>query len=530
MPDTRTDRTSYLGLLALMIAAADTENWSYPYWNAKQIDAALAALADAPRDGTVPLVAPLAAPTAAISATSGTIAGSVTLEIGQTFVDVYGRETDVGPLATVATPAAITDPIAAATLGAPTLGGLSGYEGGLLEVWYSWTDGSGGETLPSPPAQVDIPYQAGGLLSTVDVTLPSTPAAAGAAGANIYLRHRGGNVVLAYRILTGSADEITLQGAVADCYRGSPLVNSTGSVNALDITGQAAPAGAARTRIYIRNQGDAWASSDQRLKLNGVDEWDPATVIYPLIYTGATGELTAGYPPTVSQVKAIRPIDLSTEAIGAITGANLPPEAVTEIELARSVGTVLLGGLEVQQSEAVNMTVTVTAGEAIMSGGRACYTNPTILAIPTADQYDDRIDIVCVSGAGVLEGPAENAALKGTPAGTPVAPATPVGYLKLAEVLVEKLAHRHPHGRHHGLPARPSAHAACDLRGAGGRRGRPRRACRRRRDPFLPRVHDGDSGDQLRRLLLRALHHPRHGLPLGHRAAIGRLQRGQSEV
>ena len=174
----------------------------------------------------------LAAPTAAISATPGTIAGSVTLEIGQTFVDVYGRETDVGPLATVATPAAITDPITAATLGTPTLGGLSGYEGGLLEVWYSWTDGSGGETLPSPPAQVDIPYQAGGLLSTVDVTLPSTPAAAGAAGANIYLRHRGGNVVLAYRILTGSVDEITLQGAVADCYRGSPLVNSTGSVNA----------------------------------------------------------------------------------------------------------------------------------------------------------------------------------------------------------------------------------------------------------------------------------------------------------
>ena len=165
MPDTRTDRTSYLGLLALMIAAADTENWSYPYWNVKQIDAALAALADAPRDGTVPLVAPPAAPTAAISATSGTIAGSVTLEIGQTFVDVYGRETDVGPLATVATPAAITDPITAATLGTPTLGGLSGYEGGLLEVWYSWTDGSGGETLPSPPAQVDVPYQAGGLLS-----------------------------------------------------------------------------------------------------------------------------------------------------------------------------------------------------------------------------------------------------------------------------------------------------------------------------------------------------------------------------
>ncbi len=82
-----------------------------------------------------------------------------------------------------------------------------------------------------------------------------------------------------------------------------------------------------------------------------MDEWDPAIVAYPLIYTGASGELTAGYPPTVSQVKAIRPIDLSTEAIGAITGANLPPEAVTEVELARSVGTVLLGGLEVSRAK-----------------------------------------------------------------------------------------------------------------------------------------------------------------------------------
>ena len=37
----------------------------------------------------------------------------------------------------------------------------------------------------------------------------------------------------------------------------------------------------------------------------------------------------------------------------------------------------------------------------------------------------------------MLEGPTENAALKGTPAGSPAAPATPAGYIKLAEVLVE---------------------------------------------------------------------------------------------
>ncbi len=436
MPDERLDRTSYLGLLALMVAAADSQNWSYPYWNVKQIDAALAALADAPRDGTVLLANPAAAPTAALSATPGSIAGGITLEIGQTFVDAYGRETAVSPLATVITPAAIADPTTAATLGTPTLGGASGYEGGLLEVWYSWTDGAGGETLASPPAQVDVPYQAGGLLSTVDVTLPSTPAAAGAAGANIYARHRGGNVVLAYRILVDDVTQITLTGAVADCYRSAPLVNSTGSVNAIDITGVAAPAEAVRTRFYIRNAGDSWAVSDQRLKLAGVDEWDPATITYPLLYTGASAELTAGFPPITSQVKAIRPIDLATEAYGTMGAALLPPEAVLEAELVKSIGEGVISGLAVTATSPATMSVTVAPGEALMAAGRFTPAGAT-RTIPTADATNPRIDLICLADDGTIEGPTENASLKGTPAAAPVAPATPAGYLKLAEVLVD---------------------------------------------------------------------------------------------
>lgn len=435
MPDERAERTNYLGLLALMIAGADTENWSYPYWNIKQIDAALAALADAPRDGTVLFTAPGVAPTAALSATPGSIAGSVTLEIAQTFVDAYGRETDAGALATIATPAAIEGPAAAPTLGTPSLGEASGYEGGLLEVWFSWTDGGGGETLPSPVASVDIPYQAGGLSSEVAVTLPSTPAAAGAAGANIYLRHRGGNIILGYRILTASTTEITLAGA-ADCYRSLPFINSTGSVNAVDITGVAAPAGAVLTRFYLRNQGDAWGTGDQRLKLAGADEWDPATIAYPLLYTGLSTELTAGHPPAVSQVKAIRPIDLSTEAYGELSHLLLPAEAVLETDLALSAGEAVLSGLAVGATDPVSLAVSVQAGMALIAAGR--FTKGlTQLTIPAADPENPRIDLIILDAAGALQGPTELGALKGTAAASPAAPSVPGGTLALAEVRVE---------------------------------------------------------------------------------------------
>jgi hypothetical protein len=185
-------------------------------------------------------------------------------------------------------------------------------------------------------AQVDIPYQAGGLLSEVTVTLPSTPAAAGAAGANIYIQHRSGNVVLAYRIEVDTVDEITLTGAVADCYRAAPLVNSTGSTNAVDITGAEPAVGGdtpAFTRFYIRETGADWTAGDRRLNLAGVDEWDPATVTYPLVYTGLSTELVPGSPPTVSQVKAVRPIDLAAEVSGILAKEHLEASGVRVAEV-----------------------------------------------------------------------------------------------------------------------------------------------------------------------------------------------------
>jgi len=436
VPEARTDRTPYLGLLALMIAGADSQGWGFPYWNQYWLDAALSGLAQAVRDGSVPLAAPASAPTAGISASAGIIPGEVALEIAQTFVDEFGRETEAGPVALVTTPVALVDPLEPPTLGTPTLGGASGYEGGLLEIWFSWTDGAGGETLASPGAQVEVPYQAGGLKSEVALTLPSTPAFLGAAGANIYIRHRGGNVVLAYRIETDDVDEITLTGAVADCERSIPLARSTGSINAIDITG-ASPVGehGFLTRFYIRPEGSVWTSQDSRLRIGGVEEWDPATVEYPLLYTGSAEQSAPGYPPPVSQVKALRPLDLGTEVIGTLDWTRLPDEAALDTELALPIGDCLLSGFLVTAHTPADMAVDVATGVALIAAGMFAP-GAIELAIPTADPTLDRIDIICLADDGTIEGPTENANLKGTPGAEPSAPTTPAGYLIIAEIYV----------------------------------------------------------------------------------------------
>lgn len=441
MLEERTERTTYQGLLALMLVAADSEAWGFPYWNSLLLDAALAGLAQAPRDGTAHLTAPALAPTTALVTSGGTLAAGLSLEVVQTFVDEFGRETLAGPAATQSTGTPIADPAAAATFGAVTPSG-AGYAGGLLELWYSWTDGAGGETLPSPVVTTDLPYLAGGLLNEVVVDLPSTPAAAGAAGANIYARHRSGNVVLAYQILVDSVSQATLSGVAADCYRTLPLANSTYSSRALDITGQAANGGESPslTRFYLRPAGATWSAGDRRLKLAGVDEWDPATVVYPLRYTGATGELAPGYPPSVSQVKAIRPVDLASETTGTLAETQIDAELARDAEVAALLGgPFVLSGLLVEAQAVPDMTVKTTLGICVSASRIWTVAADAGIAVATADGTNPRIDIVCVNAAGAVVSSAEDVACKGTAAGSPSAPSTPAGYVKLAEVSVPAL-------------------------------------------------------------------------------------------
>jgi hypothetical protein len=332
-----------------------------------------------------------------------------------------------------------------------------------------------------------VPYQSGGLKSEVVVTLPSTAEDADAVGANVYIQHRGGNIVLAYRIEVDDVDEITLTGAVADCYRSTPVVNSTGSTGSLAITGVAAPdAAAVAVRFYIRETEGEWAAADRRLILAGLDEWDPATVTYPLVYTGALAEIAPGFPPTISQVKALSPIDLASEVTGILALEHLPPvgdahwrapvasasvlpaednetgdcrvalaegtiyewdgdswaaigadtsSLVSEADLVVSTGECVLSGLTVAAHAPEDMGVRVVAGAAIQAGGRRSVAQVD-LTIPAADASHDRLDIVVLAADGTVDGPTENVALKGTPAEVPVAPAVPTGAMLLATISV----------------------------------------------------------------------------------------------
>ncbi|MBN1630485.1 MAG: hypothetical protein JW990_12020, partial [Thermoleophilia bacterium] len=434
MAETRTDRTEFMGLLALMNQVAATQGWGYPYWNMVRLDAVIAALHDALRDGTAQPVAPVLAPDAQVAG-GGQLPATQALEVVQTFVDRYGRETAPGPAAEVEAEEGVANPLTPPELGTPTQE-ATGFEGGAFVAAYTWTDGAGGETLASDAATTTLPYLPGGLYSQLTLTLPSTPAAVGAAGANIYIQHRGGNVVLAKRITDADQDEVLLDGTIADCWRTAPFVNSMGSNRALEITGDTAPEGAEKTRFYVRPEGATWADADRRIAVGGLDEWDVDEVSYPLLYTGATGTLVPGYPPTISQVQAIRPVDLETETIGELSWEQLPVEVVLETELVRSLGEAILAGFAVTAHAPADMGVHVAVGEVLMSAGRFIHEQSTDLIIPTADLVEDRIDIVCIADDGAIEGPTENAALKGTPGPTPGPPATPVGYLKIAEIYV----------------------------------------------------------------------------------------------
>jgi hypothetical protein len=215
MPEMRTERTPFLGLLALMMAAANSQGWAYPYWNVRQVDAALNALANAVRDGIVPLSAPSVAPGVVMETGGGYLSAGQVLDVAQTFVDEWGRETAAGPCKTVDMGEGLADPESPLTIGTPTVE-ASGFEGGLLEVWYSWADATGGETLASPPAQRTLPYLAAGLYSQVTVTLPATPASVGASGANIYGRHRSGNIIM-LAVITDPDETIA-------CWTAMPII------------------------------------------------------------------------------------------------------------------------------------------------------------------------------------------------------------------------------------------------------------------------------------------------------------------
>lgn len=102
-------------------------------------------------------------------------------------------------------------------------------------------------------------------------------------------------------------------------------------------------------------------------------------------------------------------------------------EAFIDAYLGRREGRVQDGGLQVVEAGTPDMTVSITAGAAVVSGQPVALRAAQSIAI-VAPVTNPRIDVVRLSQAGVAS------VVTGTEAGSPSAPATGTGYLKLAEV------------------------------------------------------------------------------------------------
>lgn len=118
----------------------------------------------------------------------------------------------------------------------------------------------------------------------------------------------------------------------------------------------------------------------------------------------------------------------------------------------RTSGVLSLADLTVTQSTVPAMSVSAASGWGVILGtyqalmGTYQFTNDaaTTLTIATADPTNPRIDLICVTVSDAYYTGASNQVafnvVTGTPAGSPVAPATPTNSIVLAQVAVAALA------------------------------------------------------------------------------------------
>jgi hypothetical protein len=427
MADARIETTPNIGLTALVGSAPASRGWSFAYQDPYKLDSIIHALHEATRDGTQRIADPSASPTIAIAA-NGFLWAGMTLEIKQSFVDEWGRETAASPVASIATNDPIPEPTVAPSVASVSGSNQNGFDFGTLNVWYTYCDAHNGETLASPVTTIELPALVSPNKNQITVVIPhSDDMDSFASSVKIYAQWRSGNINLAKTVFAGSWTpganlDTTIDKVAEDCYPVLPTYNSTNKNQSLEITGIAAPTNSVSTRFYIKEFETDWVSGAFRLYLEGTSDFDVATVIYPLIYTGVAAERVSGIPLDKSEIIAIRPIDYETEIINK--------------NIAELLGSAAHGGITNAQDTPA-MSVQVTA--LIMSDGvdRILSVAENLdVTIATADTTDDRYDIVCVNPAGIIVSSGNDVSCTGTPAVSPVRPATPSGYILLASVLV----------------------------------------------------------------------------------------------
>jgi len=165
-----------------------------------------------------------------LSSTAGSIPAGVRAYYKATLVDNKGAESLPGPETFVDMPAPVAEP-------APPV--LTLYAGGTLlpgnyfYVLSAYTNGvSTQETKALSPAYITIPV--GSTNRSVLITYPTLPS--GAAGWNIYAKRPGSSVYgFLASVPSGPAAYTDNGSVVCDCYRSTPVRNSTNGANTVTV-------------------------------------------------------------------------------------------------------------------------------------------------------------------------------------------------------------------------------------------------------------------------------------------------------
>lgn len=290
------DLTEHYGFQVL--AAGD--DWSlngYKFLDAdrRHLDALLyQALSHTHGAATAAQADPTAAPTLVQAATGGALPAGTRIYYKFTWVDGNGLETAPSPEAYVDTPAALADP-AAPTLVQATTGGF------LLPGNYSYVLSAykGANTAESrAPNAAFITVPTGTSTNEITLTMPSVPT--GADGFNVYRRKPGGSQYQYLGSVLAATTTFVDDGThVEDCDRTLPVSNTTNASNKVTATVPTVPAGYT-WRLYRTYVLAQYASS---LLHWVVEETSEGSGVITPDYEDVGYATLAGQPPASSQLQ-----------------------------------------------------------------------------------------------------------------------------------------------------------------------------------------------------------------------------------
>lgn len=319
---------------------------------------------------------PTSAPTLSDSTSGGTIAAGVTAYYEYTWVDGNGLETAPSPFSSVAMPAQCATPSAPTLTFSSSSGTLTA--GSYLYLLTAYTGSSTAETLPSLAASITTV-----ATGEIVVHFPALPS--GADGFNIYRFAPGGNSYLymvTVAVSGGTPTSWTDDGSVgANCNRFPPGANTTNSTNSVLVTLPTAIPSGYTWNLYRTYDNTNWNGSLLASVTSG------ATT-----YTDTGAATTSGAPPTASLLVGTPTKILLTG--GAEVQGTLPASMVEGGSAFTAAGQIEVG----TGSGTSELLAKGSSGNALTVGGA----DPSGLEwVPVVASFNTRTGAVTLSAADV---------------------------------------------------------------------------------------------------------------------------------